>query len=165
MSAKTAKRKNKQKRLEQHAPKKSNNTKQKVTIAIIAVCLLFLSIFIVINIVGTLNSNNDVSTLLYFYRDDCEECKLVNLDTVPDSVEIDGKTYPVNIIKYDAAIQENEDLILKYLYEYNVPPDDQRVPIVFFADTHLAGAENINNLINDYIEDGKGLGMPKERTE
>lgn len=101
------------------------------------------------------------NTLLYFYRITCSECEAVTdtVNGIPDTIALDGVEYETNLLKFNTRSAKNGDRIYRLFEVYEVAEEDQIVPIIFFADTYIAGADNINAYLNEYMENGEGIGM------
>ncbi len=100
----------------------------------------------------TLDINQEEDTALYFYRLTCEDCK--NVEDVVNEVEDD-----ITILRFNSRSGQNGNRIRKLFEQYKVPEEDQVVPIIFFADTYLAGEEDINTYLQQYAMDNKGVGL------
>lgn len=98
------------------------------------------------------------ATLVYFYRITCEECGQVKpiIDGLPDTITVDGKETALDIICFNSRSGNNGDRISALFEAYNVPDEDQMVPIVFLADTYLAGYEDISANLETLLAQGAG---------
>ena len=110
------------------------------------------------------DSAGRVSTLLYFYVSPCDECAQIK-DILTGlsagyTVTIAGETFesPLNISYYNVSESENLDTIHVLFERYNVPDADQKVPIMFLADTYLSGKDAISQNLIEAIRSGKALG-------
>lgn len=102
------------------------------------------------------------SALIYFYRITCEECQQTApvIDGLPAEITMEGKTRPLRVIRLNTrAGALNGPRIRELFKRYNVPEQDQMVPIVFLADTYLAGYEQISAHLLSSLEQGKGLDL------
>lgn len=101
------------------------------------------------------------NTLLYFYRITCTECEAVaeTIDNLPVEIELEGVEYQTKLIRLNTRSGKNGNRIYQLFELYNVPVEDQVVPIVFLRDTYLVGAEEINHCLEEYIKRGEGIGM------
>lgn len=109
----------------------------------------------------------DHSTIVYFYRTVCEECMQVGSEIVselPDTVMVDGKAVQQDIIRINTRSGRNADIIRAFFAKYDVPEDDQKVPIIFTADGYLSGYDSISASLLSELENRAGLGlkMPEE---
>lgn len=105
--------------------------------------------------------DKDENTLLYFYRITCPDCEMVRptIEDIPKNVAVGTEKHKTNLLEFNSRSGKNGDRIRLLFEEYNIPSEDQVVPIVFFADSYLAGPEDINNYLNQYLSEGKGLNM------
>ncbi|MDR3166664.1 MAG: hypothetical protein LBT93_01865, partial [Treponema sp.] len=83
----------------------------------------------------------DHLSLVYFYRITCEECGKVTpfIDSLPGNVTVEGTAVPLDIIRINTRSGNNSERIAAFFEQYQVPDEDRVVPIVFLADTYLAG--------------------------
>lgn len=98
-------------------------------------------------------------TVVYFYRITCPECNETKpvIDALPDSVEVDGQSIPVDLVRINTREGRNGDRIQEFFKAYDVPQEDQMVPIVFLKDQYLAGYDEISGSLVDLLEQGAGL--------
>jgi hypothetical protein len=84
-------------------------------------------------------------SLVYFYRITCEECGKVTplIDSLPGNIKVEGRALPLDIIRINTRSGNNAERIAAFFERYQVPDEDRMVPIVFLADTYLAGHEAI----------------------
>lgn len=103
----------------------------------------------------------DSSTFVYFYRITCDECIQTGefLDTLPSSIEANGVTSELEMIRFNTRSGENGLRISTFFEAYQVPPEDQMVPIVFLRDRYLAGYDAISQNLLDALENGDGTGF------
>lgn len=102
------------------------------------------------------------SSVVYFYRTVCGECSKTGeelLDLLPETVVVDGTSYPQQIIRINTRSGRNAEILQAFFERYEVPPEDQMVPIVFTARGYLAGYEAISSALYPELEKGAGLGM------
>ena len=115
---------------------------------------------------GYPRKNNGVR-LVYFYRITCDECNQVKpiIEALPESIEVDGKKYPVEVIPINTRSGNNSERVVAFFSDYAVPDEDRMVPIVFFAEGYLAGFENIEAGIEEKIREsaGKAFEWPKQK--
>lgn len=97
-------------------------------------------------------SSSSVSTLQYFYVTGCSSCLEVEkvLDTIKD----------IDIKKLNISDTENLDLIKRYFKAYEVPEEEQSVPIIFIGDAYLSGEKAIKESLISKIEEGLGMNPP-----
>ncbi|MCL2571320.1 MAG: hypothetical protein FWE11_02870 [Defluviitaleaceae bacterium] len=99
------------------------------------------------------------NTIIYFYRIVCPGCIELEpfLDSLPDAVLAYGDDIPVNIIRINTRSGNNGDMIRAFFSYFNVPDDEQFVPIVFLRDTHLTGNDMIREGLLELLAEGAGL--------
>jgi hypothetical protein len=87
----------------------------------------------------------DHLSLVYFYRTTCDECSKVTpfLNGLPEKIMAGARTFPLDIIRINTRSGNNSERIAAFFEQYQVPDEDRMVPIVFLADTYLAGYEAI----------------------
>lgn len=109
------------------------------------------------------------SSIVYFYRIVCEECietKEAVIDRLPETITADGVTYPQQVVRINTRSGRNSEVIQAFFEAYNVPEEDQMVPIVFTAEGYLAGYDAISANLLTELEAGAGLGLKyPEETE
>lgn len=102
----------------------------------------------------------DASTVVYFYRTVCEECVQTGrevIDLLPETVEPNGESVRQDVLRINTRSGQNAAVIRAFFEAYQVPPEDQMVPIVFTANGYLAGYEDISASLLSEIEQGGGL--------
>ncbi|MCL2565784.1 MAG: hypothetical protein FWE24_08255 [Defluviitaleaceae bacterium] len=101
------------------------------------------------------------NTIIYFYRIVCPACIELEpfIDALPEYVAIDGENIPVNVVRINTRSGNNGNLVRAFLEYYNVPHEDQFVPIIFLRDMHLTGVERIRTELLDLLAEGAGLGF------
>lgn len=72
---------------------------------------------------------------------------------------VDGVSYPQQIIRINTRSGRNTEILQAFFEMYEVPLEDQMVPIVFTARGYLAGYEAISSGLYTEMEQGAGLGM------
>jgi thiol-disulfide isomerase/thioredoxin len=87
----------------------------------------------------------DHLSMVYFYRTTCEECGKVTpfIDSLPENIRVDGKALSLDVIRINTRSGNNSERIAAFFEQYQVPDEDRVVPIVFLADTYLAGYEAV----------------------
>jgi thiol-disulfide isomerase/thioredoxin len=96
----------------------------------------------------------DHLSLVYFYRITCEECEKVRpfIDSLPEAIPVDGRELPLDIIRINTRSGNNGERIAAFFDLYRVPDEDRVVPIIFLADTYLAGYEPIVSNLRPLLE-------------
>ena len=98
--------------------------------------------------------------MVYFYRLTCQECVETEEDLInalPQEVTVDGTAYPVQVVKINTRSGSNGDILQAFFQAYQVPEEDQMVPIVFTTQGYLAGYEDITASLLSQLEAGAGL--------
>jgi thiol-disulfide isomerase/thioredoxin len=100
----------------------------------------------------------DHLNIVYFYRTTCPECAKVTplIDQLSETVNVGGKNIPLDITRINTRSGNNGERISAFFESYEVPDADRVVPIVFFADSYLAGAERIGRELQGYMERNPG---------
>ena len=90
--------------------------------------------------------NPDNVTIVYFYRITCPECAQVTpiIDDLPDTVSVNGREKPLEIIKINTRSGNNGDRVIAFFDTWQVTDEDRMVPIIFFSDSYLAGYDAIS---------------------
>lgn len=106
-------------------------------------------------------ANPDNQTVVYFYRVTCDECNETApvIEAMPDSVEVDGTETAVDLVEINSREGRNGDRVYAFFNAYQVPEEDQMVPIVFFKDSYLAGYDDISAHLTEMLEQGAGLNF------
>ena len=101
-------------------------------------------------------------TLVYYYRITCPECAKIKplIDELPASVTVNSENVPLDIIRINTRSGNNGDRIAAFFEAYNVPDKDRKVPIVFFSDSYLVGADSIKAGISSKLAEGPGTWPP-----
>lgn len=105
---------------------------------------------------------------LYFYRKDCQECLDMEAfwEQFPETYQSGGVEYPCRLLNLESRTDNNGDLIRQLFEKYQVPDEDQMVPIVFLKDRYLAGQQEIEkNLLSSLEESGGFLSAEEETGE
>lgn len=102
----------------------------------------------------------DSVNLLYFKTEACSGCEEAQaaLDSLPSSVTLDGKEYPVRLTTLSIMEGNNANLLYSCYQEFQVDAEDQVVPILFVGDRYLSGAREIREYAAEYLAAGYGLG-------
>ncbi len=104
----------------------------------------------------------DASSIVYFYRIVCEECVQTDEDVIsklPEQIEAEGRFWPQQVVRINTRSGRNGEILQAFFEKYNVPSEDQMVPIVFTAQGYLAGYEAISGQLDSLLRDGAGLGL------
>lgn len=98
--------------------------------------------------------------LLYFKTEACSGCEEAQtaLDSLPSSITLDGKEYPVHLTTLSIMEGNNANLLYSCYQEFQVDAEDQVVPILFVGDRYLSGAREIREYAAEYLAAGYGLG-------
>lgn len=101
------------------------------------------------------------ATVLYFYRATCEECIQTKsvIDGIPDTFCMNGRWTQVDVLRLNTRSGTNGEKISRLFEIYEVPEEEQMVPIVFLADEYLAGYDTISARLQPLLEKGAGLGF------
>ncbi|MDR2210578.1 MAG: hypothetical protein LBO65_03805 [Spirochaetaceae bacterium] len=97
--------------------------------------------------------NPDHVNIVYFYRITCPECAKATplIDRLSKTVRVEGKDIPLSVTRINTRSGNNGERISAFFEAYGVPDTDRIVPIVFFADSYLAGAEAIEGALRDRL--------------
>jgi thiol-disulfide isomerase/thioredoxin len=100
----------------------------------------------------------DHVNIVYFYRVTCPECAKATplIDQLPKTVKVEGENLPLDITRINTRSGNNGERIAAFFETYGVPDEDRVVPIVFFADSYLAGAEAISRGLEGHVEQKPG---------
>lgn len=98
------------------------------------------------------------SVVVYFYRITCDECIETKpiLEALPQSLSINGTDSAVKIYPLNTRTGSNGERIRALFKKYNVPQEDQMVPIVFLRSTYLSGYDKISSQLQKALENGEG---------
>ena len=102
------------------------------------------------------------SLVVYFYVTACGECQDVAeyFDTLEEKNtlnSVNNDNIDFSLIKFNIGELQNIELIKKYYQAYDVPENDQLVPVVFIGDTYLQGIDNIKKELIEQIRKESGL--------
>lgn len=116
---------------------------------------------------GAYPVQKDASTVVYFYRTVCEECIQTDeeiISKLPEKIKVKGEEMPLQVIRINTRSGRNAEIIREFFSVYQVPEEDQMVPIVFTASGYLAGYDKISASLITELENGAGLDfiMPKK---
>ena len=98
----------------------------------------------------------DTAYLCGFVTLSCHDCERAEAyyETLPETVTVDGKEYPLVIQLFNIAEPEGIEKIRAMFSAYDVPEEDQLVPIVFYKDGYIAGAANIVEQLDAHLTNG-----------
>ena len=102
------------------------------------------------------------ASIVYFHRLTCEECIQTEedfLNSLPETITVDGKEYPLQMVTINTRSGSNGDILQAFFDTYQVPEEDQMVPIIFIAQGYLAGYEDITENLLSELEAGAGLNF------
>jgi thiol-disulfide isomerase/thioredoxin len=90
--------------------------------------------------------NDSHVSMVYFYRIVCPYCEKVApvINDLPKTLNINGAQVPLDIIRINTRSGNNNERVGAFFDHYQVPDDDRKVPIVFFASGYLSGVEPIS---------------------
>ena len=110
---------------------------------------------------------SEAITILYFYRLTCEECGRTGpvIRALPESVEVAGKAVPVQLLNYNTRSGRNGDKLRLLFEAYEVPSEDQMVPILFIGDHYLAGYDAIASQLQPLLAQSVGVGIRLEKAD
>jgi hypothetical protein len=128
---------------------------------------LFVIIITLVFIVGSDFSDDlpqvdpNVSYVVYFYVDACRDCERTELffETLPESITITGSLSTVQITKRNIFSGDNVSLYMEMISAYDVPEQEQSVPILFLTSSYLSGYENIKENLSANLISGDGLSF------
>lgn len=102
---------------------------------------------------------NAAFKVIYYYRDDCEECVKLQpfVESLPQSIVIGNEEVPLSVEACHSRKGDNGDRIRTFFELYQVPEEEQIVPFMVLGDKYLAGAENIQKDLMRMLEQGYGL--------
>jgi hypothetical protein len=106
--------------------------------------------------------NSTDSVLLYFSTVSCTDCNEVKtyLKKLTDEQTTEN---PLVIHEFNIAEGDGVVLIQKLFSLYNVPSDEQQVPIVFFNGGYLSGAKAVTDGLEQLWKDGALTGFDLEK--
>jgi hypothetical protein len=106
----------------------------------------------------------DHLNMVYFYRITCPECAKVTpfIDGLPGTVGTEDGDVPLAVTRINTRSADNGERIAAFFEAYGVPDADRMVPIVFLADSYLAGAEAINGNLEARLKQRPGLNRITE---
>lgn len=97
--------------------------------------------------------------VLYFYRDDCDECNQLKpyLKSLPKEVIVDGESVPLRVEMLASRSGNNGEALRQFFAEKDVPEEKQMVPFMVLGDQYLTGADEIRRNMLPMLEQGCGL--------
>lgn len=102
-----------------------------------------------------------VHAVLFFSRT-CPHCHKVMTEDLPPLVEQHGEQ--LSILAIDTVTEQGRDLFLAATLHYQIPPEQQGVPLLIVGNTVLMGSLEIPQRLPGIIEEGlaaDGIGWPE----
>ena len=99
------------------------------------------------------DSGHPDTNVMYFYLKPCHACEYTNqfLDGLEEKM---GIKYPgFRISRYDVADIKSFNLLEKLIKKYNIPSEDNVLPIAFIGQKYLSGESDIKNGMEQEIID------------
>lgn len=95
----------------------------------------------------------DAADVVYFYRITCAECEETApvINSFPEYIRVGEREVPVRMHRFNTRSGRNNKRIQAFFAAYQVPAEDQMVPIVFLADGYLAGYEAISSRLEEML--------------
>ena len=108
----------------------------------------------------------DSAYLCGFITLSCHDCERAQeyYKTLPKTVTVNGKEYPLVIDLFSIAEPEGLEKIRAMFNAYEVPEEDQLVPIVFYKNGYIAGAANIEAQLGEHLTNGDLLDFKYPET-
>ena len=78
-------------------------------------------------------------------------------EQLPEKINCDGTEISCKVIKLESRTDTNGEKIRKLFENYKIPEEDQMVPIVFLKEGYLAGKQEIETNLLQFLEEGKGF--------
>jgi hypothetical protein len=99
----------------------------------------------------------DTDCIYYFSSQDCPSCDQVNQFII----ELENNNPDLQVERFDAYYnQQHSNLLQEFLTEYNVPENDQGIPVVFMAGSYLVGPSSITELLKGRIKANENPNCP-----
>ncbi len=99
----------------------------------------------------------------YFYLSVCASCRDTEqyLEEVWErcSPQLEAKNKMLVISRYNTSEKENLNLLQKFFKAYQVPENQQHLPIVFFGEAYISGESNIRQRLEKELPDAE-TGSP-----
>lgn len=97
-------------------------------------------------------------TLAYFYRITCDECNEARpvIDEIIADFLAANPNSPIDLVTFNTRSGDNGKRVSAFFDAYQVPDDKRMVPIVFLANTYLAGIEDISAHFALALEESRG---------
>nr|MBC8248628.1 hypothetical protein [Anaerolineales bacterium] len=114
--------------------------------AILAPLILLL---LLILLLPTVQADEPVVCLLFFYSQDCDHCQVVINEVLPPLQEKYGAQLEVQSI--EISDPDNYEWLLDMEAAYQIPPDKVGIPEVFIGDTALIGEAEIRARLDETI--------------
>ena len=101
------------------------------------------------------------SVISFFYTLACDDCDAVkeHLAAVPERITVDGTESSVIIDSYSIAEAEGMEKVRAMFTAYEVPEEEQQVPIIFYRDGYISGRDAILETLNTHLEAGDMMGF------
>jgi hypothetical protein len=102
------------------------------------------------------------SVLVCFVTTGCENCEKAKayLGRLPESISLpQGDSSPVRVIYYNVAENEGLAAARQFFEAYQVPDNEQIVPLVFYTEGYLSGYSNIQSGTLGVLATGKALNF------
>jgi hypothetical protein len=102
------------------------------------------------------------SVLVCFVTSACENCEKAGayLGRLPESINFTGgESSPVRVIYYNVAENEGLTAARQFFEAYQVPDNEQLVPLVFYTGGYLSGYANIQSGVMAVLSAGKALNF------
>lgn len=112
---------------------------------------------------GTLaHAQTPVIHAVLFFSRSCPHCHKVMTEDLPPLVEQHGEQ--LSILAIDTVTEQGRDLFVAATLHYQIPPEQQGVPLLIVGDTVLMGSLDIPQRFPGIIEEGlvsDGIGWPE----
>ena len=93
----------------------------------------------------------------FFSSKDCPSCDEVNQHII----DLENNNPDLQVERFEAYYnQQHSELLTEFLTEYNVPKDNQGIPVVFMAGSYLVGPSSITELLEGRIEANDNPNCP-----
>jgi cytochrome c biogenesis protein CcdA/thiol-disulfide isomerase/thioredoxin len=106
-------------------------------------------------------SGDGIVRLLFFWSETCHNCHDVMENTLPALEQKYGDQ--LEIVMVETTDPAHYELYLAAIEQYDVPPVRQGVPALYIGDTHLVGAveipEKLDQIIQEHLDRG-GVAFP-----
>ena len=113
-----------------------------------AIAPLILLLLLVL-LLPTVQADEPVVRLLFFYSYDCEHCQVVINEVLPPLQEKYGAQLEIQSI--EISDPDNYEWLLDMEVAYQIPPDKVGIPEVFVGDTALIGEDEIRAHLDETV--------------